>query len=127
MALAFKGDCHLPAPRGGGGSCCPRCAFRAQGHPIYISVPRPSPLTPRRCRRPAPAAATSSCATARRASAQLAPAPRLARSRQTTVAVRAERSSDSSFVSGFILGGIVCGGLAFLFAPQVRATARRAA
>lgn len=34
--------------------------------------------------------------------------------------VRAERNADSSFVSGFILGGIVCGGLAFLFAPQVR-------
>lgn len=48
------------------------------------------------------------------------PAPRVARSRQNTVVARAERSADSSFVSGFILGGIVCGGMAFLFAPQVR-------
>ncbi len=55
------------------------------------------------------------------------PAPRVSRSRQNTVVARAERNADSSFVSGFILGGIVCGGMAFLFAPQVRNLMQKAA
>jgi len=34
---------------------------------------------------------------------------------------RAEGGKSSSFVSGFILGGVVFGALGFLFAPQISA------
>ncbi len=34
---------------------------------------------------------------------------------------RAERSGGSGFTAGFILGGLVCGAAAFVFAPQISA------
>ncbi|KAI8475517.1 MAG: hypothetical protein J3K34DRAFT_464813 [Monoraphidium minutum] len=40
-------------------------------------------------------------------------------SRQLSVVARAERGSDSSFLSGFVMGGVVFGTLGFLFAPQI--------
>jgi len=40
--------------------------------------------------------------------------------RQRTVIARADsRGSDSSFLAGFVVGGVVFGALGFLFAPQI--------
>jgi gas vesicle protein len=35
---------------------------------------------------------------------------------------RAERSSDSNFLAGFVVGGVVFGALGFLLAPQISKT-----
>lgn len=46
--------------------------------------------------------------------------------RRLTVAVRAEgRSSGDSFVTGFLVGGVVFGALGFLLAPQISKTLLR--
>ncbi|WIA39534.1 hypothetical protein OEZ86_005623 [Tetradesmus obliquus] len=43
-------------------------------------------------------------------------------SRRRTVAARAERGSDSNFLAGFVVGGVVFGALGFLLAPQISKT-----
>eukprot|EP00878_Enallax_costatus_P002995 GHUV01003191.1.p1 GENE.GHUV01003191.1~~GHUV01003191.1.p1 ORF type:complete len:141 (+),score=44.49 GHUV01003191.1:92-514(+) len=43
-------------------------------------------------------------------------------SRRRTVTARAERSSDSNFLAGFVVGGVVFGALGFLLAPQISKT-----
>jgi hypothetical protein len=47
--------------------------------------------------------------------------PKLIVAASSLLRCRAEgRDSDSSFMTGFVLGGVVFGMLGFLFAPQVR-------
>lgn len=61
--------------------------------------------------------ARRSALTGARPQAVRASAPARA-ARGSSLVVRAERSS-STFWSGFLVGGVVCGALGFVFAPQI--------